>query len=154
MAGNASTRSHHHRSNRRRAPRDYPLGPSKYATARKSVFTQAIRAVQISGFDLIILKNNKITDHASCNRRLKYDVVCPSMITREVGRAQGGVCLTVWSVELMRFYGTKVVICEVIINRQRTPIIGAHLPPSTLEHLTDLEDTLTRFRYQGPIVLG
>ena len=108
--GTASTKRHCHRANRRRAPGDYPLGPSTSATSQESVFTQAIRAVQIGSFDLMIMKKNKITDYASCNRRLGYDVVCPSMSTREVGGDRGGVCLTGRSIELTRFHGTNMVI--------------------------------------------
>ena len=47
-----------------------------------------------------------------------------------------------------------MVSCEVVSSSKQTPIVGAYLPPSTLEHLPDLEDSLTRFRYQDIIVLG
>ena len=49
-----------------------------------------------------------------------------------------------------------MVSCEVITdtNVKRTPIIGSCLPPPTLEHLPDLEDSLKPFRYQYTIVLG
>ena len=49
-----------------------------------------------------------------------------------------------------------VVIYEVITdtNGKNTLIIGAYLQPSTLKHLTDLEEALIRFRDHNPIVLG
>ena len=82
------------------------------------------------------------------------------MITMEAGVTQGGVGVVVcdrphgWSLESTRFCAPNVVICEVFTNRKRTLIIGAYLPPSTLKNLLDLEEALTRFRDQYPIVLG
>ena len=54
----------------------------------------------------------------------------------------------------MRFHGPNVVSCEVIGSGNRTPLIGAYLPPSTLGHLPNLEEDLIRFWDQDPIVLG
>ena len=79
--------------------------------------------------------------------------------TAAVG-AQVGVCLVIqdwpqgWSVYSTRFHGPNVVSYKVITNRKRTPIIGAYLLPSTLEHLPDLEEALTLFLYQDPILVG
>ena len=87
--------------------------------------------------------DTKITNQAYFCNSMGCDVVCLLMSMMEAGGAQGGVCLVVWyrtqvwSVESMRFHGPNVVICEVITNRKWTPIIGAYLPPSTLEHLLD-----------------
>ena len=47
-----------------------------------------------------------------------------------------------------------MVSCKIVSGSKHTPIIGAYFLPSTLEHSTDLEEALTRFRYQDPIVLG
>ena len=58
----------------------------------------------------------------------------------------------VWSIDLTRFHGPNVAICEVVTSK-RTQLIGAYLPPSTLEHLPDLAEALTHFRDQDPIVL-
>ena len=66
--------------------------------------------------------------------------------------AQGGVGLVVrdrpqgWSIELMRFHRPTVVRCKVVTGSKRTLLIGACLPPSTLEHLPNLDNDLTRFR--------
>ena len=46
------------------------------------------------------------------------------------------------------------MICEVISGNQLTPIIGEYLPPSTLDHLPDLEEALNRFLGRYPVVLG
>ena len=56
----------------------------------------------------------------------------------------------VCSVESARFCRPNVVSCEVVSGRQRTPLIRAYLPLSTLEHLTDLGggiDLITREGY-------
>ena len=76
------------------------------------------------------------------------------------GRHTGGVCLVVQyrpqgcSIEAMRFHGTNVVSCKVVTDEKRIPIIGAYLPPSTPKHLPELEEALTLFQYQDPIVIG
>ena len=45
-----------------------------------------------------------------------------------------------------------MVSCKLVTRLIRTPLVGAYLPPSTLEHLPDLEEALKRFK--DPIVLG
>ena len=45
-----------------------------------------------------------------------------------------------------------MVSCELVTGLTRTPLVGAYLPPSNLEHLQDLEESLKRFK--EPIVLG
>lgn len=51
------------------------------------------------------------------------------------------------------FYGASLVILEVV-SGERTPLVGVYLPPSTLGHLPGLEEALTRFWDQEPVVLG
>ena len=58
-----------------------------------------------------------------------------------------------WIIESMRFHGLNVVSIEVATGK-RTLIISAYLPPSTLDHLTDLKDVLPHFQDQDPTVLG
>ena len=47
-----------------------------------------------------------------------------------------------------------MVICEVVVGGKRNLLIGAYLLSSTMYHLSELEEDLTRFRDQDPIVLG
>ena len=42
---------------------------------------------------------------------------------------------------MTRFHGPNVVICEVVASNKRTLIVGVYFPPSTLEHLRDLEES-------------
>ena len=90
---------------------------------------------------------------------MRSNVVYSQKITTAAVDAQGGVGLVVrdrpqgWSKESTRFHGPIMVICEVITNK-KTPLTGTYLPPSTLEHLTDLEEALAHFQNQEPIVLG
>ena len=44
-----------------------------------------------------------------------------------------------------------MVSYRLVTGLNRTPLVGAYLPPSRLEHLTDLEEALKRFK--EPIVL-
>ena len=68
-----------------------------------------------------------------------YNMVCSQAITTADGNTQGGVGVVVqdqlqgWSIESMRFQGTNVVSCGVVLGKQ-TPLIGEYLPPFTLEH--------------------
>ena len=54
----------------------------------------------------------------------------------------------------MLFHGLNVVSCNVASDSKQTPLIGAYLTTSTMEHLPDLEEALTRFQDQYPIMLG
>ena len=73
---------------------------------------------------------------------------------------RGGVGLVVrdqpkgWSVKSMRFHGPNVVICKIVARVKNTSLIGANLLPSTLDHLPDFEEALTRFWDHYPMVLG
>ena len=44
-----------------------------------------------------------------------------------------------------------MVSCELVNGLAWTPLVGAYLPPSTMEHLPDQEEDLKHFR--DPIVL-
>ena len=105
---------------------------------------QAIQEVHISGFNLMILTYTKVTYQAYCYNIMGYNVVCLLVITMDSGGAQGGVSLVVqdqpkgWIVESVQFHGPNVVICEVVASNKQTLLIGAYLPPSTIEHLPEL----------------
>ena len=108
----------------------------------------------------MVLTETKATDQSYCHKKLGCDVVCSLAITKDAGGVQGGSGLIMqdqpkgWSIELTPFHRMSVVICEIIAGVKRTPLIGAYLPPSTLEHLPGIEEALTRFRYQDPIATG
>ena len=101
---------------------------------RGFMLVQAIRAVQISGFGLMIMIETKIANQYYCHNRLGYDVVCSLSITTAADGAQGGVGLVVWdqpqgwSIESTRFRGPKLVICKVVTGIKRTP--HCRIPPS------------------------
>ena len=59
-----------------------------------------------------------------------------------------------WGVESMRFHRPNVVSCEIFTGPNQTPLVGAYLPPFTLENLTDVEEELQRFKGRDTIVLG
>ena len=106
--------------------------------------TQDVWEVQISGFDLMILIENKVTNQAYYNNSLGYDMVCFLEITTKYVIEQGGVGMVVWdqpkgwSINLAHLHGLNVVRCVVVACSKRTPLIGKYLNPSTLEHLPDL----------------
>ena len=86
--------------------------------------------------------------------------MCSTSTTTTDDGAQGGVGIVVidqpqvFNVELAHFHGPNVVICKNVFDGKRTLLAGAYLPLSTLEHLPDLEEALSFFQYQYPIVLG
>ena len=47
-----------------------------------------------------------------------------------------------------------MVSCEIITGRICTPLVGAYLPPSMLNHLIYIKDALCRFQVLDAIVLG
>ena len=59
-----------------------------------------------------------------------------------------------WIVNLTRFHGPKIVICKLIEGGQWTLIIRYYLPPSTMDHLPNLEEALNRLPGRGTFVGG
>ena len=119
---------------------------------------QAIRAVERGGFDVMLTTKTKIQSEAYSHNILDYNVT--SLVARlsSAGVAQGSVGVVTrerpvgWGIESTRHHGPNVVICDIVTGLTRTPLVSAYLPPLTLEHLPDLEESLQRFRY--PIVIG
>ena len=72
--------------------------------------------------------------------------------------AQGGVGLVTrerpigWGIESTRYQRPNIVSCKIATGITQNPLVGAYLPLSMLEHLTDLEEALQHFR--DPVVLG
>ena len=53
----------------------------------------------------------------------------------------------------MSFHRPNAVSCEVVTGSKLTPFIGTYLTPSTLDHLLDLEESLSHLRDYYSIVL-
>ena len=60
----------------------------------------------------------------------------------------------VWIFEYMRFHGPNMAICKIVSSDQPVPIIGAYLPPSTLDNLPDSEEAMYQFLDRDPVLLG
>ena len=116
-----------------------------------------IRAVNRSGFDVMLLIETKIQSEAYLHNRLRYNVTCLAARPSRSRGYQDGVGMGTmespvgWGVDSMRYHGSNVVSCEFVTGPTQTPRVGAYLPPLMLENLPDLEDALQRFR--NPIVL-
>ena len=141
-------------------PRVLSIGTYNIRNVNGFGIAQAIWAVQVGGFNLMVLTETKVTGQAYFHNRLGYNVVFLSEINTDAGGAQGVLSLFVQDrpkgciVELTRFHMPDVVIYEIFAGRKMIPVIDAYLPASTLEHLQELEEALPRFQYQDPIVLG
>ena len=123
--------------------------------------SQAIWEVHINNFNVMLPTQTNITSEAYFRNRLGYIMMCLPAVTTYTGRVQGGVCLLVrerpqgWGVELAHFHSMGTVSCEVVSGSKRNLIFGAYPPPpSTLYHLPNMEEALTHFWDQDPIVLG
>ena len=57
-----------------------------------------------------------------------------------------------WWIDSTHYHGRNVVRCGIIAGLTCTPRVVTYLPPSTLEHLSDLEEALQRCRVL--VVLG
>ena len=109
----------------------------------------------------MLLAEMKIPDPVYCHNCLRYDVfLSEAKFTVAGGDQGGGVRLVLWErtegwiVDSTRFHGPNMVSCEVIARYHQTPLIGAYLPLSTLDHLTDLGEALNRFLGRDSVILG
>ena len=103
-------------------------------------------------FEVMLLAKTKIQIEAYLHNRMGYNITCSEAHPSRSGGYQGVIGLVTrerpngWGIESMRFHGTNVVSCEIFTGHTRTPIVGAYLPPSTLEHLPDLYEALQHFK--------
>ena len=120
---------------------------------------RAIWEVHLGRFGVMWLTETNITIKLYFHNHLVYDVVCYPEFTTPTGGTQRGAGLFFlerpqgWSVVPTRFHGPNMVSCEVISSSKRTPLVGAYLPPYTLEHLPNLYEALSHLQYQEPIVI-
>ena len=104
----------------------------------------AIRMIGLAGLHFAILTETKISTDIYTKNSLGYDVVC----TRSEPRS-GGVALITkdqpdgWHFESTETYGPNVISTVLVSGTRRTHIVGAYLPPSSLQHLPDLESALS-----------
>ena len=109
---------------------------------------QAIQTVERGFFDIMLLTKTKIQSETYSHNRLVYDVNCLTVRLSSSRGSQGGVELVMrerpvgWGIESMHYHGTNVVSCKIVTGLTRTLIVGAYLPPSTLEQLPELEEAL------------
>ena len=52
----------------------------------------------------------------------------------------------VWDIESTRYHGTNLVSFKIVTGLTWTPLVGAYLTLSTLEHLYDIKEALQHFR--------
>ena len=120
---------------------------------------QAVRAIKLGGFGLMVLAETKISTVVYCQNWLGCNTFCfPSWSDSSSG-SQGDVGpvfwdhLKIWGLEFRCFHGTNMVSYKVVTGMSRTPTVGSYLPPSTLSHLHVLEEALSLFWGQDPIIL-
>ena len=86
------------------------------------------------------------------HNHLGYDVTCSAARPYRSRGSQGGVGLVKlerpvrWRVKSTCYHGPSMVSCKVVTRITKNPLVRVYLPLLTLEKLTDLEETLQRFR--------
>jgi exonuclease III len=117
--------------------------------------TTAVFALEKAGVDIAILTETKLVDNTYSKDCHGYDIEC----TPAVSRHQGGIALVSrrtdsWCLEATRHHGHNVLSTVVVCGDHRIPLIGAYLPPSSLNSLPELIAALDRFAGRDPILLG
>ena len=131
-------------------PRGLSLGTLNTWDIRGSRLAQAIQVVHIGGFDLMKMKETKITNRDYFCNRLGYDIVWLPRSTTASGGAEGGVHMVIhnrpqgWCIELTRFHGPKVGIWKVITVTYRN---GSR----SLAHTSGLPRWMTYRNWRRPL---
>ena len=120
---------------------------------------QDIRLVERGGFYVMLLTKMNIQTEAYPHNHLGYDVTCLAAQKYSTRGSQGAIGMVMreqpdeWGIESTRFHGPNVVSYKIVTGRTKTPVVGAYLPPSTLEHLLDVEE-LQQLKGLNPIAPG
>ena len=105
----------------------------------------------------MVLNETNISMTAYCWNRLGYKVPCLTARMMISGGAEGGIRLVTrerpigLGIYSTRYHTQNMVSYEIFNGLIHTPLVDAYLPPSTLEHLLDMEKSLKHFK--DPIVL-
>ena len=133
------------------------LGLYNIRDGHNSALAIAARSFQQGRYDVVIAVETKISNEIYPKTMLGYHITCSKASTNN----QGGVALFVrdapkeFHIESTRFHGPNVLSCILVQGDSRMPIVGAYLPPSTLDHLPDFEQAMERFsNYPNVTVLG
>ena len=100
---------------RKPCPQGLSIGIYNIRDGQGFRLAQAIRAVQVGGFNLMVLTETKVTRKSYCHTRLGLEVVCSLVINTDAGGLQWGLGLVVrdrpkgWIFESIRFHGPNVV---------------------------------------------
>ena len=147
-----------------------PPAPSKPPTislctynildARNSRLEAAIRNLRVQNIDVAVLTEMRIPSTAPIHTRCSQGYTVFATYTTTTN--QGGVALvcrqpsTGWCIESPCRHGPNVLSCVLVNGNTHQPLIGAYLPPSTLDDLPYLTEALERFQASKipPILMG
>ena len=135
-----------------RRPHGIYIGTLNIQDGRGFGMAQAIQAVERGFFDLMPLTDAKIQSDAYSHNRIGYNMTCLTACPSRSRGAQGDNRLLTreipvrWGIDSTQYHIPNVVSYEIVDGITWTPLVGAYLPTSTLEHLSYLEEALHRFR--------
>ena len=107
---------------------------------------------------MTLLTKTKIQPEAYSHKRLGYNMTCSTERPSSAMGNHSGVGLVTrdrpvwWGIESTHYHRPNMFSYKIVTGLTQTPLGGAYLPPSTLEHLPELEEALQRFK--DPIVFG
>jgi hypothetical protein len=132
------------------------LGTLNIRDGRSSGLAIAIWEFQQGNYDIVVATETKIQDEVYAKHTLGFKVTCSKALPN-----QGGVALITranpdgWHIESTQFHGPNVLSCLIVTGDKRMPLIGAYLPPSSLDSLPDFEEALNCFNgYTNIVVAG
>ena len=102
----------------------------------------------------------KIQNGVYCCDLLGHNISCLMATAMEGGGAKGGVGIVSIErpdgciIKTTRFHGPNLVICKLMTVDLRTPVFSAYLPPSMLNHLPYIEESLNCLPDRDTILLG
>ena len=124
---------------RRRSPCSHGLKLGMYNIQYGQGFglPQALKAVQLGKYDLVLLTETKTLDSVHCKIFRRYDIVCSMAATTASGGAQGDMGLLYmentegWYIESTYFRGPNLMNCGIVSGLKQTPLIR-YYPPRLL----------------------
>ena len=128
--------------------------------ARNSRLEFALRNLSVQNIDLAILTELRIPESKPIHTRSSQGYTVYATYTTRTN--QGGIGLVYrqerigWCIESIKRHGPNILSFHLILGNTVQPVIGAYLPPSTLDDLPFLTEALDRFPVskQPPLLLG
>ena len=131
------------------------IATSNIQRGRNGCLETALRALDIMGLDLALLKETKLTNGIHTKYSSDYNNL---LATSAASHRQGGVALVhkdlpYWQVESVVYHHSNVISAEIVMGEQRCLLVGIYIPPDDLTTLEHVERTLHLYQHQGDLIV-